>query len=338
MTSHSLILDSSRRAARRLVGVCLVLAASGAGLGVVAPEAWAQARAEDRVAAESLFVEARRLMDAGDYERACPKLEASRRLEPAPGTTLNLADCYEKRGRTASAWAEFKGAAAEAQRAGDAARKSTAADRAAALEPRLCRLQIDAEEAGVSVLRNGEPLDAELLGGAMPVDPGSYRLEARAPGKATWDQTVEVRGEGQLVQVRVPALASELDPLEPSAAAASEPASPPPMEAPASGSQRTIAWALGGVGAASLAAGTTFGLLASSKWSDAKDSCAYECGPGDVNQGGDAGTLADVATVSFILGGAALGTSLLLFLTDSEERTSTRLAITPSHVMLKGRF
>lgn len=337
MSSHSLILDT--RAARRLVGICLVLAASGAGLGVGAPEAWAQARAEDRVAAESLFMDARRLMGAGDYARACPKLEASRRLEPALGTTLNLADCYEKLGRTASAWAEFKRAAAEAQRAGDTARKSTAAERLAALEPRLCRLQIDAEEAGVSVLRNGEPLDAEVLGSAIPVDPGSYRLGARAPGKVTWEQTVDVRGEGLLVQVWVPALVSDVSPPEPSAA--SEPASPPPMDAAASGSQRTWAWALGGVGAASLAAGTTFGLLASSSWSDAKDSCAdppYECGPDDVNQGDDAGTLADVATVSFILGGAALGTSLILFLTDSEEPSSTTLAITPSRVTLKGRF
>ena len=178
------------------------------------------------------------------------------------------------------------------------------------------------------MLRNGEPLDAEVLGSAMPVDPGSYRLEARAPGKVTWEQTVDVRGEGQLVQVRVPALASDRSPPEPSAA--SEPASPPPTESAASGSQRTWAWALGGVGAVSLAAGATFGLLASSKWSGAKDSCSeppYGCGPDDVNQGDDAGTLADVATVSFILGGAALGTSLILFLTDSEEPPSTTLAI-----------
>ena len=72
-----------------------------------------------------------------------------------------------------------------------------------------------------------------------------------------------------------------------------------------------------------------------------KASCAdppYGCDRDDVNQADDAGTLADVATVSFILGGAALGTSLILFLTDSKEQPSTTLAITPSHVALKGRF
>src|SRR5215471_10148564 len=78
------------------------LAIAGACL-MSTPRAAAQVSTEDRVAAESLFTDARRLMQAGDYEHACPKLEASRRLEPALGTTLNLADCYDKLGRTASA-------------------------------------------------------------------------------------------------------------------------------------------------------------------------------------------------------------------------------------------
>ena len=62
------------------------------------------AYAEDSVAvAEHLFQEARVLVERGDYAAACPKLEASQKLEPAVGTQFNLADCYEHVGRTASA-------------------------------------------------------------------------------------------------------------------------------------------------------------------------------------------------------------------------------------------
>src|SRR5262245_14840909 len=106
---------------------------------------------DDRVAAESLFSSGRELMQAGKYQEACEKFESSRRLEPALGTTLNLANCYEKLGRTASAWAEFKSAAAEAQRLGDPTRKATALERAAALEPKLSRLWLQADDPSISV-------------------------------------------------------------------------------------------------------------------------------------------------------------------------------------------
>src|SRR5262245_63010985 len=58
--------------------------------------------------AEGLFTEGKALMQAGDYEAACPKLRESDRLEPALGTKLNLASCEAGRGRTATAAALFR--------------------------------------------------------------------------------------------------------------------------------------------------------------------------------------------------------------------------------------
>ena len=72
----------------------------------------------DKATAEALFAEGRRLMSSGDYKTACPKFAASQKLDPGLGTSLNLADCYEKLGKTASAWAEFRDAAAAAHRVG----------------------------------------------------------------------------------------------------------------------------------------------------------------------------------------------------------------------------
>ena len=48
-------------------------------------------------------------MKAARFGEACPKLLESQRLDPAPGTALNLGDCYEKNGQTASAWVTYTG-------------------------------------------------------------------------------------------------------------------------------------------------------------------------------------------------------------------------------------
>src|SRR5688572_27933584 len=52
--------------------------------------------------ARELFLTAKRLAKKGDYEKACPKFEASLKLKSGIGTEFNLADCWEQIGRTAS--------------------------------------------------------------------------------------------------------------------------------------------------------------------------------------------------------------------------------------------
>ncbi len=294
---------------------------------------------DDRVAAESLFTSGRELMQAGKYQEACEKFESSRRLEPALGTTLNLANCYEKLGRTASAWAEFKSAAAEAQRLNDSARKATALERAAALEPKLSRLWLQADDPSVSVSRNGVPVNAGVLGNAIPVDPGSHELEASAPGKVTWKDTVDVKGEGATVEVRIPPLADSGDGATSPPPSTQDSSPPPAMSAETGSTQRTVAWVSGGVGVAGVVTGTVFGLLASSSWSKAQDGCddgAFECTADAIDKEDSARTQANVATVAFIVGGVGLGLSTVLFLTDGPE--SPEVALEPTRVVLRGRF
>src|SRR5262249_30335548 len=101
--------------------------------------AWAD---DSQIRAQALFDEGRRLMDAKSYALACPKFAASQKLDPGAGTLLNLADCYDKNGQTASAWATFDEAAAEATKSGHLDWAAQARDRAAALEPTLARLTI----------------------------------------------------------------------------------------------------------------------------------------------------------------------------------------------------
>src|SRR5262245_38672975 len=91
--------------------------------------------AADKAAAEALFDQGRAAMQEGDFGKACGLLERSQHIDPGVGTLLYLAECYEKSGRSASAWATFREAADAADRAKETGRARTGRDRAARLEP-----------------------------------------------------------------------------------------------------------------------------------------------------------------------------------------------------------
>jgi hypothetical protein len=86
-------------------------------LSVAAP-AYAQDE-RDPAAAQTLFDEALTLRDDGKLEEACDKFAESQRLDPQLGTLLNLADCYARIGKIASAWAAFVTLEGEARKNGD---------------------------------------------------------------------------------------------------------------------------------------------------------------------------------------------------------------------------
>src|SRR5271154_446464 len=97
---------------------------------------------QDKAAATALFDEAKSLLAAGRVGEACRKLEESRRLDPLPGTILNLGACHEREGLTASAAAEFREARAMAERDHRDYRVSFADEHLRALEPSLSMLVI----------------------------------------------------------------------------------------------------------------------------------------------------------------------------------------------------
>src|SRR5690349_4602291 len=113
-------------------------------LVIATPEvASAEPTAQDRATAESLYGRGRSLMTEGRLAEACQSFADSQKLDAGVGTLLYLAACYEKLGRSASAWATFKDAEAAARVVGDTERAHLAAEHAAALEPSLPRLVVD---------------------------------------------------------------------------------------------------------------------------------------------------------------------------------------------------
>ena len=347
----------------RAFQIVLRCAVLGCALALLQPSSLsAQASADDKAAAEALFDQGLTHMREGKVEQACGELERSQSLERGIGTMLYLAECYEKLGRNASAWALFREAASVAAAQGETERARVGAQRADRLAPTLSRLalQVPAENRieGFELTRNGQPVREASWAVAVPVDPGEHALAATAPGRLSWSQKVIVRTGGERAEVQVPVLA-----VDPNAAAQTDatpmvappPAQPAPPLAhtatppaqPASTwpVQRTIALIVGGVGVVGLGVGAYFGARAISKNNDAdtaaKDSCVTDddvmkCGSLEpVNRTEEAEDAATLSTIFMVGGGVLAATGIALFVTaPSDEAPEVALRASPRDVRL----
>jgi serine/threonine-protein kinase len=305
-----------------------------------------QATAAEKASAEALFDEALRLMHKGAFAEACPKFEMSQRIEAAVGTLLYLAECYEKTGRTASSWATFREAASLAEAAGQSDRMKTARARAARLEPDLAWLTIQVSSEvraipGLTLRRATVPVQPDLSGVPVPVDPGDVTVEANAPGYAQYTTSVNVPARGRAV-VNVAALT----PLPaPAAAATSTSAAPEPSSAPpatpspqptplpaappASEERRSVLpYVFGGVGIVGIGLGSYFGLRAISDADDARKACpdglcSEKRGAAAAD---DARTAAKISNVSFAVGAGALAAGVVLYFALPSKKTELSLA------------
>jgi hypothetical protein len=318
----------------------------GVLLTAIASEASAEQKSGgNRAAAEALFNQGRELMSAGKYSEACPKFEASQELDPGLGTMLNLAECYEKTGRTASAWAEYREAIPLARSAGSKARLDLATERAQVLQERLSTLTIralssDDDDPHLEVRRDGVALQPAELGAPIPVDPGEHLIQASAPGKQAWTSTVRVGTDAAKVSVEIPTLVGTEQPDSSPKTPTATPVAAGP-DKPVGSAQRTTGLLLGGVGVVGLGLGTFFGLQASSKWSDAKSKCSdypYGCSLEATDLRANASSTANVSTIAFVVGGALLTTGVVLYLTAPTPKHELALGLGPSSAFVRGSF
>lgn len=302
----------------------------------------------DSVEAGRLFAEARTLYDTGRYEQACLKFEESLKKREGIGIKFNLADCWERTGRTASAHRLFHEVAAATKRLGQTEREALARDRAAALEPRLSRLQIQMSGSteGVEVLRNGVKLGRDALGVPFPVDPGTHEIHIIAEGKKPWSSRLTVPPEpAAITAVVVP----PLDDAEPAAARVAPTETPVPKRVPAApasepapgtdDARRAASLALVGVGVVGLAVGGAMAAQYDSSRRDAERVCpsARNCTPAEValhdSLVDDARNARTWTFVGLGVGGAALLSAAYLHLTGpprSEEPQSVSVSAAPA--------
>ncbi|MEO8982116.1 MAG: hypothetical protein ABI548_21280 [Polyangiaceae bacterium] len=311
----------------------------------------AQTGGGNRAAAEALFNEGRALMAKSAFSLACPKFEASQHLDPGLGTLLNLAECYEKLGKTASAWAEYREAIPLARASGSKIREDLATERAEALEARLSTLTIRAmgtqDAAALEIRRDGVPVESAELGSPIPVDPGQHTVEASAPGKTKWTATVQVVADATKLAVEVPALAPAA--TAESGAGASAGSGAGAVSAPSDAAstarrgsgQRTAAIVVGAAGVVGVGLGAVFGLQARSDWSGAKSHCPSftTCDDRGLELHSSAASKATLSTVAFIAGGAALAAGAVLWFTaDSGKKESVAFGFGPGAAFVRGSF
>ncbi len=304
-----------------------------------APAARAQGNA---AAAQALFDEGLKLKDAGKFAEACPKLASSQKLDPGAGTALQLADCYEKNGQSASAWATYIEAVALARTGGHPDWADRAKSRAAALEPTLSRLTIIVPKAsdvpGLEIERDGVKVDRAAWGSPIPVDPGAHPVVATAPKKQQWSTTVAVAPNAARAEVTIPALQVEQGEGHGSAIMA-----PPPggdrdrniviVDTSSGGNegstQRTVGLVVAGIGAVGLGVGGVFGLLAKSSYDDARTHCTADnrCTADGVSGVDKAHNQATLSTIAMGVGAAALAGGLIVYFTAPSAKATPAVGL-----------
>lgn len=307
------------------------------------------AAAQDAATAEALYEEGQVALAAGRVAEACNKFDASHRLVP---TTVNLgalASCHERMGRTASAAGELNRLAGEYRQRGKLDKEREARARAEALEPKIPKLTVrlspDARLVpGLEVSRDDVRLDSALLETALPVDPGSHTVTAKAAGFTTWVTVVEVGTGNESKELTVPGLVRPGARPPPKDGTAPPPATsgavvgvaplPPPEEDKKGSltSRQRLGLGVGVPGVVVLAVGVALGARTYGKQSDARDLCPrVQCSdPRAIELNDAARSTYPFALAATVVGAAAGAVGTYFYFTPDPQKKAPRAAFAPS--------
>lgn len=284
-------------------------------------------RADDLKEAEKLYGAAAKDMAAGNHARACPTFEAAKEKAPEHVRTgMTLAQCYAEWGKPGNAFDEL-------QRVRVFALLQNKQDKVKAIDEQvagirktapLLAIRVPAEikgQSGLSILSNGKAVPASQWDTGIPVNPGTYRIEATASGKDPWETSVDVTEQAKTVTVTI---------MPPSWGLAGQSGGDVPTNRDSPPAERSskmramgfVGLALGGAG---LAIGGILGGLAISK---NKEGAAYCNAQNVCEQAGydlrlDAYNLANGSSAAFVAGAVLAGAGVLLVgLSPSAKRSS----------------
>ena len=320
----------------------------------------APATPEQIAAARSVGTEGIEAAEAGDCVRAIDRLQRAEALFHAPTTLERLGECQIAMGRIVAGTESLNRVLREPMPASPPPAFVAAQARARkALEaalPKLGQIFVHVDKPAdvtPTVHVDGELLAAALLDVDRPMDPGTHRVDATAPGYRTAESTVTVlsgRKSEVLLKLEVdPNAAPPPAPLPtpppsttpPAASGAQSTSTPTPPSPPSSGSSHLPAYVAFGVGGVGLLVGTVFGVMALGSKSTLDSACGADKGcPGSSQSDIDAvGTRATISTVGFLIGavGVATGT-VLLFTAGKPTQPSVRAWLTPGSAGIGGTF
>jgi hypothetical protein len=262
---------------------------------------------------------------------------ASMALDPAASTMLWIAECDEREGKAARAWADLK-AVPSLTRGLPAPRAqeliSYAEGEIRRIEPRVSWLRLDLRDPppGLTLTRDGLPLPQAALNLPLPIDAGQTDVEAKAPGYRPWRHRVVVsEGERRVLDVVL----------------VREPPPPPPGIATLLGGRRIAGLAVAGLGAVGLGMAAGFGVNALQLVGDASPSCPPSSG-GDRFCSATGNALLGAAqrsqTTAFVnlgIGAALAGAGITLLATAPLGRAgapAVSVGAGPSGVVVGGRW
>ncbi len=303
--------------------------------------------------ADDAFKKGRDLMKAGKYAEACAAFAESQKLDPSLGTQFNIAQCQEKTGRLASALKIYRDLA---QYDTNETRKAAAATLADKLEPRVPQLlvHLDPNAAGAKIALDGVDCPT-CLAGPVHVDLASIQVGVTAPGFKPITKKTDGLEEAKVVSITISLERDVVATTNATPTGAVGPTGEPtgPYAMPVNrevrrSRKKTYGMIAVAGGGAIVVTGVVFGVLARSRWQEAKDVCggSLTCANDSDTQyaqdlGDSARTRANVST-GLVIGGAVIaGVGAYLWATAPKERT-VEIGAAPSSgggsLVLFGRF
>jgi len=277
--------------------------------------------AQDPAAAEALFRSAQQAAHQGDWSTACDRFAESNRLDPAPGTVLNLARCHEELGHLATSWKYYQ-EAAERLPAADQ-RSAYALRRANELASQVPKIVFEpptkSEQKPFTLTVNGTVFSSAMMAVEIPFDPGSIVIEVKAVGHQSRVTTLTLK-PGDLVTHQVQL---------------GDPVAQPPSEGPERHASKPLAIGLLTVGAAGAAAAIAGGVWAAVELPTAND--PEHCVDGACDEtGADASRRGRTAVVVLGTGAAiaAIGLGVGSWLLFKNEHQDLALAPRPGGALL----
>jgi tetratricopeptide (TPR) repeat protein len=305
----------------------LVMIALGAGVAI--------ADSATKKRADKLFEDGRKYLGNGEYSLACTAFEESQAVEPAVGTQLNIALCYEKWGKLAAAHGAYLEAERQARELKDK-RSTVARNKADALEAKLGRLRVtlpDGIDRYAIYLLDAKEIDAAKLADLL-LDPGIHVIEVRVAGAPPSKNQITLKaGQRAKLELALP----EKEKAKPPAAPAPivEPPKPEPVK-PVSVSTRSGTRLYGGIGlvtagAITMGIASVIALDARSDYNAAKERCPDAMCPSlaDFEATRDARDRARTMTWVFAGGVAVAAIGTFLIVTSKRDKPRESISVTP---------
>jgi hypothetical protein len=224
----------------------------------MAGQAYAQpSDASERATARVLFSQANQAAESGDWNEAAQLFGRAYSLVPDRGILFNLATAQEQAGLLVESSESYRSFVLNGEDEGGDELMAQARASLARVLPRLAHLQLDVTDfsSGDELMLDGAELPPEMIGVAIPVNPGLREVEVICGGQTACGRGERSFAEGERASITV-ALArpATVAVAQAPAGAQAEWTEPPPR-------QRVSPWVWGGVTAAVLAAAGATTLL-----------------------------------------------------------------------------